>query len=320
MGVDENGLGARLGPLLVTGVLARVEAHGERTLARLPAAVRADLGDSKALVAHGDVALGEAWARVVAGRDVATPEELGGRLFRASRRELRALCPSHVEAQCWSPAGETFHAPDELVTRVAGHVATLGEKGLTLTAARAEVLCTARLNAERRAGNHRFLADLHGMERVVLALREIAGAEVRAVCGKVGGLTTYPPAFGPLAGRLHLTLEEDRARSHYRLPGLGELAFARDADAQDPLVMLASLIGKYLRELLMARIARTYAAGGAGLDPSGYHDPVTTRWIASTADLRSARRVPDDCFERERAGQKRGLGGAPDDADAGDVG
>ncbi|HEY3237700.1 MAG TPA: hypothetical protein VGJ84_23470, partial [Polyangiaceae bacterium] len=89
--------------------------------------------------------------------------------------------------------------------------------------------------------------------------------------------------------------------SAYRFPGLGDIEFVRDADGRDPLVMLASLAGKYLRELLMARVARYYL--GADSDqprPSGYHDPVTARFVRASAVLRKRRRVPGECFERER--------------------
>jgi hypothetical protein len=65
--------------------------------------------------------------------------------------------------------------------------------------------------------------------------------------------------------------------------------------------MLASLVGKYFRELLMGRIARYWeSALGEAFGPSGYHDPVTERFVAATKQLRRQRRAPDDCFERER--------------------
>ncbi len=64
-------------------------------------------------------------------------------------------------------------------------------------------------------------------------------------------------------------------------------------------LFLASLVGKYVRELSMLRIhldlrAHVPALGAA----SGYHDPVTTRYIVATALVRRERQIPDDCFER----------------------
>src|SRR5690606_2557430 len=108
---------------------------------------------------------------------------------------------------------------------------------------------------QRRAGVHRFAADLHAMERLLLTLRERRDEDLLAICGKVGGIGQYERFFGPLAGRLRTVLAEGRDESRYHFPGLGELRFLRDADARDPLVMLASLVGKYVRELLMNRIS-----------------------------------------------------------------
>ncbi len=308
IGADENGLGARLGPLVVTAVLARVDERGERLLSRkLPKKLRARLADSKQLVAHGDVALGEAWARALFGPDARTPAELFSRLSLEGEARLREPCPGHVVGQCWSVAGEGFVAEPELVSELVGLEKELRERGVEVITAKSSVVCTDGLNRARAEGRNRFVVDLHAMERLVLALRDQAGSEVRAVCGKVGGMGDYARFFGPLGGWLHVVLEQRRERSAYRFPGVGELAFVQDADGKDALVMLASLIGKYVRELLMGRVARWYgpALGEDAADgPSGYNDPVTARFVEATALVRDERRVPDRCFERERAGDE----------------
>lgn len=299
IGIDENGLGARLGPLVVTGVLAEVDARGQALCDRaLPKSLGRDLGDSKRLVSHKNADLGEAWARVLA-RACATPAELFDALTSRPKIELQELCPQRTRGQCWTEAGDAFRAPEALMTRLERHVARLEQRGLRLLGVRSEILCTRRLNLERRAGKNRFVADLHAMERLILSLSAPArGAGLLAVCGKVGSMQHYEGFFGPLAGWLHTTLEQSPARSAYRFAGLGELRFVRDADAADPLVMLASLVGKYLRELFMDRIGRAY--GHTSSKPSGYHDPRTDRFVVSTAALRRRRRIDASCFERDR--------------------
>jgi ribonuclease HII len=299
IGADENGLGARLGPLVVTAVLAGVDPDGERALRRpLPRSIRADLDDSKKLISHDDFALGEAWARVLVGPDATNPDALLDRLCLESAADRRAPCPSaEVSRQCWSAEGEAFSAPSETLARLHKHVAALAKRGIHLSAVRCLVICTSRLNDAKRKGHNRFVVDLHAMERLVLDLRARAGADVVATCGKVGGIGEYSRFFGPLAGWLHAVMEERRAHSAYRFPGLGELHFVMDADASDPLVSLASLVGKYVRELTMARVTRYY---GVTEGPSGYHDPVTAQFVDASALLRKKRRVPSDCFERLR--------------------
>lgn len=304
VGADENGLGARLGPLVVTAVLARVNERGRRTLSRkLPRAIRADLDDSKRLMSHTDVALGEAWARVLSHEPVDSPAELFERLSLEGSSSLRKRCESHVAGQCWNDRGESFMADAAVVRRVGGHREALAERGVELLSVRSSVVCTKHLNDAKQGGTNRFVADLNAMEQLILELRAQAGGEIEAVCGKVGGIAEYSKFFGPLSGRLHAILAEGRARSGYRFPGLGELHFVRDADAADPLVSLASLVGKYVRELFMSRIGLHYSdRESEARRPSGYHDPVTAEFVLRSASLRQHRKIPDHCFERERAG------------------
>jgi len=282
-----------------------VNERGRRTLSRkLPRAIRADLDDSKRLMSHTDVALGEAWARALSRTKAASPAELFEQLSLEGPSKLKRRCESHVAGQCWNEQGEAFLADVADVERVTKHREALAERGVELLSVRSSVVCTKHLNDAKQRGTNRFVADLNAMEQLVLELRAQAGGDVEAVCGKVGGIAEYSKFFGPLSGRLHAILDEGRARSGYRFPGLGELHFVRDADAADPLVSLASLIGKYVRELFMSRIGLHYAdRESEERRPSGYHDPVTADFVMRSALLRRNRKIPDHCFERERAGE-----------------
>lgn len=303
IGVDENGLGARLGPLIVTGVMARVGPNGSGWWERsLPEDLAPDLDDSKRLVSHSDVKLAEAWVRALVASPARSPRELFRQISLEGEQKLTEPCPTHAHSQCWAVGGERFWAPRDMLERVTAHVQRLRANDLDVCEVKTSVVCVWRLNQARRKGHSRFSMDLFSMEELILALREAAGADVHAVCGKVGGIGDYSKYFGPLGERMHVAVERSPERSVYRFPGLGELCFVRDVDAADPLVMLASLVGKYVRELLMARIGRHYAASWEeGVLPSGYHDPRTARFVSATQAVRRQRRVPDECFERERS-------------------
>lgn len=314
LGIDENGLGARLGPLIVTAAHAQVGERGQRLLKRkLPPRIRADLGDSKALVGHKNIALGEAWARALATQETgnvpSTPQELLELFALDGTTPLKKTCPKSAKAQCWSPSAEMFEADQTQVARVSKHLQWLGEREVELHCVRSRIICTERLNHNKSQGINRFTSDLHGMEELILAAREHACSDLLAVCGKVGGMSRYTPYFGPLGGRLRTALIEGQALSAYVFPGIGEIRFVRDADATDPLVMLASLVGKYLRELTMSRIARHWGGAprstGENLEQpvpmaSGYHDPVTQRFVRVTALRRREDGFPESCFERVR--------------------
>ena len=311
MGVDENGLGPRLGPMLVTAVMARVTEAGTSVVERQPRGGLAKrLGDSKAMVSYGDVSLAEAWARALADRGATRPgfahrtvDDLVHAIALDDRVKLRSRCPENVAAQCWNTDGEKFVAADELVGTIGKDLDKLATKGVTIVAVRSKIVCARWLNEGLDAGKSRFTMDLHAMEELIVSLRAMAGEEVSAICGKVGGFGKYSGAFGPLGGQMHSILEESRPKSVYRFPGLGDIAFVQDADATDLLVSLASMVGKWMREALMDRVVRHYQGMLAGLaGASGYHDPVTAKFVEATHLVRKEKRVPQDCFERRGKG------------------
>ncbi len=308
IGIDENGLGPRLGPLIVTAALAQVDEKGAQQLARpLPPSLALDLNDSKVLVSCKNVSLGEAWARTLVertlGKKPKTPAQLLNLLLLEKEKSLKKDCPSSTINQCWFTQEEKFEASSEELSRVSTHLDTLSKLGIEISSVRTDITCTSRLNQLKEQGIHRFSADLHSMERLILKLHRLADSQVVATCGKVGGIGKYERFFGPLSGRLHVVLEEGRAQSCYQFPQLGEIRFVRDADAADPLVMLASLVGKYVRELTMNRIGAFYREKMQ--DPtlrfSGYHDPVTNAFVEKSRALRKRLHIVQDCFERRPA-------------------
>src|SRR5512140_1271912 len=109
VGIDENGLGARLGPLVVTAVAARVTPAGTRAIEawhkRAPEPL---LDDSKRLVAHGEVRLAEAWARVLIGEQFSKPSELIEAASALPTKQLKQRCPSNAVGQCWHLHRERF--------------------------------------------------------------------------------------------------------------------------------------------------------------------------------------------------------------------
>ena len=299
VGVDENGLGPRLGPMIVTGALVAV---GD--VEAFDAAARAaGIGDSKAVGAHGAMRHLEgtvlALLEVHLGLRPANFSELSAALCMQDDAALRALCPTGDAPRMCFGAPVPLPAFDGVVTEARRDAArALLDAGGALRAVRYFSVCNRRLHVEQDHGRSRFDVDLARMVDLVAALRREAGAPVRAVCGKVGGRKRYAQELERLSPLVAIE-EESRRRAAYRVPSVGSVAFVQDADASDAAVGLASLVGKYVRELSMLRIHRDLVGGVPDLRPaSGYHDPVTTRYIQATTLVRAARHIPDDCFER----------------------
>jgi ribonuclease HII len=301
-------MGPRLGPLVVTGVLTETSADGAKIVASRPrGAIAKRIGDSKKLVAFDDSYLGEAWARAIvsrAGSHPTSPTELLRRIALDPDESLRAPCPSHHTDMCWADEGERFQADDALVEGCMKDLDRLEARGVRVLVARVGIVCTKKLNDAVGRGLSRFDVDLHTMERLTLAARELASEDVYALCGKVGGFDFYGDRFGPLAGRLYTKLYEGRARSEYIIPGVGRFAFVRDGDDTHLVIALASLIGKWVRDHLMRRIVRWHRGFAPELpEASGYHDPVTTKFVSASALVRKKQKVASACFERLALGK-----------------
>jgi hypothetical protein len=263
------------------------------------------LNDSKQLVAHGDVRLAEAWARVLAGSELTHPADLVEAVTLVPTKQLKQRCPSNARVQCWQHRRERFKAGEFLVADVGRVLRKLNTLGITPVRVLSRLVCTAELNARGALEENRFLVDLHSMEELIVHIAETVRSPITFVCGKVGSMSAYTQHFAHLNSKQPQIACESPERSIYQVASFGELRFIRDADATDPLVMLASLVGKYLRELFVERIGQHFTTELTQLrKPSGYHDPITAQFADATEELRAKASFPQDCFERSRA---RGL-------------
>jgi hypothetical protein len=317
--------------MIVTAVTARAHLEEGKDGAKIATskpkgALAKRIGDSKKLVAFEDNSLGEAWARAIAQRSQSgilqapplTPTDLISTISLDSDDHLRQPCPSHHTDLCWGDEGETFTSDAKAVLACEKDLVKLATKGFEVLDVRVAIVCTRRLNDAVGRGLSRFDVDLHTMERLTLSIREKYQEDVYSFCGKVGGFDFYGDRFGPLNGRLHTMLVEGRARSEYQFPGVGRLAFLRDADESHLIVGLASLVGKWARDHLMKRVVRwhrTRAPDGHDVpEASGYHDPNTSRFVAATSLIRKKQKLDETCFERTSIAKKEAAEAAAQEA------
>jgi ribonuclease HII len=306
IGVDENGLGSRLGPMTVTGVAIEID------LDKLPdreaivrASQQAGLGDSKALCAHGSMAQIE--GRVLAlvhehlGESLPSLTQLTSMAEVESLESLQADCPEGASRGiCFDDPVQIPAFGPGITTEDRQIASALREAGFRLRAVAVVPVCTGRINLRRDKGVSRMALDLTAMLAIVDKLKP-PSREAQVFCGKVGGQSKYLPALlarWPLA----VTVVEKRERSSYRVPSVGELSFVMDGDASEPAISLASMVGKYARELWMHRHNRYWTQAVNGVSSvSGYHDPVTERLVRATALYRTKMQIPERCFERKSA-------------------
>lgn len=300
IGIDENGLGPRLGPLVVTAIALQAPSYKKREYRELGKSL--GVYDSKATSGFGRMAAAEGIALALlerlCKRRPTDADELLDLIVDKGLATLRAGCPSSSAPQCWSatPALPAFGGD-----AARGHATldALERAGIRIVWARSAPLCAERLNREVSRLGTKLLVDLSLFEELLLQARAALPAQIEAFCGKVGGISKYPRFFRHLTG--YAIESEEQIKSVYRVAGLGRVTFEVDADGNHLPVGLASMLGKYLREIAMERQNLFYLRNDPSLRRvSGYRDRLTADFVEKSAPLRRRLGISQACFEREK--------------------
>jgi len=295
-GIDENGLGPKLGPLVVTGALFETDGDGYEpsrfgeALEGATALGGARVADSKAVMSASAMGPGETTVLALASRLRGDATRTDGEFLEAfchpPPSAWRDACPPEGRTLCFGPDaplglfGADLANARELGARLAPAMASAG---VTLRAVHAEVLCPARFNRTlEEEGNGKARLDLAAFERRIRAFAGDAGEDALYLCGKVMNLAYYTPHMDLPRTHPLLQRSESKRASVYRFQDLGEVRFLLDGDRDHLPIAVASMFGKYVREIFMKRLNRFFA----GLFPghravSGYGDPVTRAFLSA---------------------------------------
>jgi ribonuclease HII len=302
-GVDENGLGPRLGPLVATALTVETPRYARSALCER--GLRLGLTDSKETGGFGRMGFTESVALALLGvsREGAprSADGLLDRVFPGAQRRLKSCCPdAATEQQCWGVdlALPAFGGDPSFGLSLLERL--VGRSQLRLVGVESRIACAGMLNARSSSGQNKLSVDLELFEDLIESVRRPRAAPLLVVCGMIGGIRDYASRFRRFAPGRVRPLSGRRGQRRYAVEGVGELRFEVDADARHLPVALASIVGKYVRELSMRRIGEFYRLGDPGLAlASGYHDPVTTQFIEATELPRRRLGIVQDCFRRK---------------------
>ncbi len=263
LGVDENGYGPRLGPLVVTGVVLRYEGEDPEEELHLRQGWPLGIRDSKQVFRRSVASYARGEALVLGLLDPPPPtlEALMQRLYGDAQVDVWRASPYHADLSLpyWASGIRNLRS-------------ALDRRGLAVERVWGRVLWPEGL---RRSGN-KLQANLH----TFLALVEESQPDW-ALLGRIGGMKHYAPHL-PEGWQ---TLEEG-PDSTYRAPDGKRLGFYLHADDRFLPVALASLVGKYVRELLMLAVNRNLGLEGPIPLASGYHHDPRTALLQEAARRR----------------------------------
>jgi ribonuclease HII len=311
VGIDEAGYGPNLGPFVMTAVACHVgDAHADANLwDTLQGATRraADPPGTRILVADSKVVfsqtrgLAELEHGVLAachGRTAATIEDFLGHVGLDCRDEVRR--------ELWY-AGTTV-LPVEADPDACGRAGkALGDHCETLAVRwgwiRSVVVCPAAFNALLDQWGTKAAVLTTSMVRLLRALPR-DGEPVAVFIDKHGGRNAYSAMLQPaFDDGLVLAREEGALRSTYEVTDAGRdvrVTFEPRADGNHFCVAMASMVSKYLREVLMLEFNRFWQAKVPGVKATaGYPTDSTRFWEEILPTVRAMKIAPDTLWRRK---------------------
>jgi len=319
VGIDEAGLGPILGPLVVSAVAVEVaDEHAESSLWELlgPAVGRAgdrgedvvQVDDSKRLYSglRGPGGLRRLELGVLGFLEAGSFESGSlGRLLEAIAPGVSAAAPDYpwydgVDVELPRTIGRAVAAAAG--ERIAG---AMRRAGVTLREIRSEVILAGELN---------FLLEEHSSKSDVLFevtarhLRRLVKAwpERRLLIhlDRQGARTHYLADLQRVFPDDWLWVEtETRETSRYRIERTGapiELDFTVGCETRHLPVALASMVCKYLRELLLVLLNRYWAAEVPGLAPTAGYAQDGRRFLADIKARLTELGLDRDLLVRQR--------------------
>ena len=300
IGIDENGLGPLLGPLVVTGTVFESDDYDVERFSRL-AGPDLPAADSKVLFSRRSPAAGErairSWIELLdcrAGTFAELVEDVCLPL------PFPVPCPGGVKPIPCEPAGidlPLWAKPDANTVPVTVKD-RFNKAGVEPKSVGSFMMCAGAFNhALQKPDANKMRLDFELMMKLAMKLTRSERGESIVLCGKIGSTMRYGRWFESMNLSVDEVIRESRKVSTYRVGGIGEISFIRDGDSIHLPISVASMVGKYLRELAMERINNTLG-WNAKMRASGYRDKITARFVEQTVDTRRDEGLSSSCFTR----------------------
>ena len=315
VGIDEAGYGPNLGPFVMSMVAVRVpEADAPADLwDRLKGAVRRAEGTN-----DGRLVIDDSKRVHIPGNGVGPLERtLYGFLWNAVgtpcplARHWREYCSTpfkQLQAEPWYEDGCTLPAcnpPDDWPTARTQLETTCRDASVEFCDFRSVVVFPRQFNELVTKHDSKAAVPAWGLKQLLRKLpRRGGGQPTRVHVDKLGGRDFYAALLQDIFPE-HMVLcrREGASESSYRASGTaGELdiTFQPEADRRHLPVALASMLSKYLREVLMEMFNRFWQKQVPGVKPTAGYPGDSRRFYDDIREARERLGIPHEVLWRER--------------------
>lgn len=290
VGIDENGFGPRLGPLVVTASLVVVKDVGHL--------LQSSFKESKKICSSGRMEECERIAlsfhRLIYGSTPSSASKYLSDIVYSQEGDCSSPLPHCLPdfpLPCWT--SESDLTEDRAQT-------FLKEIYVDLLEIRSIVICPGRFNEKLGTFSSKHHLEYALFEELIMYFtKQYQKEKVLFLCGRIGSTKDYSPFFNRFP--LILGSPQREGETWYLLPDDSEVRFITDGDEKYFPIALSSVVGKYIRELFIEQMNRYFRSYLPYLPYcSGYINPVTKRFIEETKNFREEMGIPDRCFIRER--------------------
>jgi len=318
-GIDEAGLGPKLGPLVVSSVVFRTKHDPQHTTLHelMPDTLTRDapledfrlrLDDSKKVyrgargLAHLEKTALGFWSAMHGKR----PNNLGEWLEKLAPETLKGIkaCPWYGT----HPLDLTLPrvVTSELIDRSSERLLTeMKSNGCQALAFRQRILTAPDFNRMIETEGNKAIV-LGSLVRDLISKLPLLGegAYTQVDVDKLGGRIYYGDMLQSLFPHKKLALEEENpACSSYCIRHKNKrtrIAFTRKGDRLHAHIALASIFSKYTRELLMQLFNRFWLSHAPSLKPTAGYPQDAARFLNEIVDLTRTTRIDPSRFTRIR--------------------
>jgi ribonuclease HII len=289
VGIDEAGYGPNLGPFVMSVVAVRAPAADACPWALLRDCVRRHDEEDDGRLVVADSKQVYSTARGVAELERGVLGALRGGFFAGYaldgvivRDFLPLLCAedlASLQDECWYAGTRALPLAADalaLLSEIERLKIATGEARLTWGFCRSAVVCAPRFNDLVDRWDSKAIVPTLSLVRLIRAcVAALPDEPIRLVVDKQGGRNRYGAMLQEaFPGGIVRPVEEGADRSVYRVECLSrpvEVVFEPRADDAHFPVALASMVSKYLREVLMAEFNAFWQTHVPGVKPTaGY--------------------------------------------------